>query len=114
MFLMPSRFEPCGLGQLISFRYGTAPIVRRTGGLNDTVADLNQDLSSGTGFVFELYQSQALQAAIRRALSAFRTNRRGWQALVSRVMRQDLSWGASATKYEAMYRQALDYVARTR
>ncbi|MDO8490554.1 MAG: glycogen/starch synthase [Dehalococcoidia bacterium] len=114
MFLMPSRFEPCGLGQLISFRYGTVPIVRRTGGLNDTVADLNQDLSSGTGFVFELYQSQALLAAMRRALAAFRTNRKGWQALVARVMRQDLSWDASATKYEAMYRQALDYVARTR
>lgn len=114
MFLMPSRFEPCGLGQLISFRYGTVPIVRRTGGLSDTVTDLDQALSNGTGFVFEPYQSQALLAAMRRAVNAYRASKQDWKSLLARIMGLDFSWGASAVKYEAMYQQALDAVARLR
>ena len=106
LFLMPSRFEPCGLGQMIAMRYGTVPIVRRTGGLADTVPDLSPDLKEGRGFVFQDYQSQAMAAAIRRGVEAF-GQQKAWGKLQARLMGLDFSWAASATKYEDLYRKAL-------
>ncbi len=107
LFLMPSKFEPCGLGQLISLRYGTIPIVRRTGGLADTIQDCSVDLSEGNGFSFTDYNEWALRDAIDRALSAYQ-KRDAWQKLVVRAMQQDFSWEASARKYVDMYQFALD------
>jgi starch synthase len=104
MFLMPSRFEPCGLGQLIAMRYGTLPIVRHTGGLVDTVSEFNDDLSSGSGFVFFDYTAEALTNAVIKATDSF-GNKVAWINAEKRVMLLDLSWGMSARKYEAVYKQ---------
>jgi starch synthase len=106
MFLMPSRFEPCGLNQLYSLRYGTVPIVRATGGLNDTVEDVVAG-ESGTGFKFRDYTPEALVSTVRRALSAYR-NPAGWAAIEQRGMRQDHSWDASAAEYVKLYRAMLN------
>ena len=106
MFLMPSRFEPCGLGQLIAMRYGAVPIVRHTGGLVDTVQDLTQDLSEGNGFVFQDYDSEAMLAAIQRAVNSYR--KKAWQNVMQRIMALDFSWQASARKYESLYHKALE------
>ncbi len=107
MFLMPSRFEPCGLGQLIAMRYGSVPIVRRTGGLAETVQNLSPDISEGTGFVFENFDSGDMLAAIQLAVDAYR-NRRAWLALLQRIMALDFSWKKSAKKYLSLYRSALE------
>ena len=104
-FLMPSRYEPCGLGQLISLRYGAVPLVRRTGGLADTVQDAGLPLRSGTGFVFDAATAHALERAAERALAAFE-DRAGWRALQERGMRQDWSWGRAAGKYIELYAAA--------
>ncbi len=101
MFLMPSRYEPCGLNQMYSLRYGTAPIVRAVGGLEDTVEDFDGWMR-GTGFKFREYAPHALLLAVRRALDAFR-DRRAWRALVLRGMAQDWSWDRSARSYEALF-----------
>jgi starch synthase len=106
MFLMPSRFEPCGLGQLIAMRYGAVPIVRHTGGLVDTVQDLKLDLSKGSGFVFKEYSPEAMLAAIQRALDSFQN--KAWRGVIERIMAQDFSWQASAKKYETLYRKVLE------
>jgi starch synthase len=106
MFLMPSRYEPCGLGQLISFKYGTVPIVRKTGGLTDTVHDYNLKAESGDGFVFEEYSASALVDALGRAVAAFKKKKQ-WAALVSKVMGYDYSWEASARKYVELYKKTL-------
>jgi starch synthase len=106
VFMMPSRYEPCGLGQLISLRYGAVPLVRRTGGLADTVADADTALSRGTGFVFEQATADALRGAAERAIVAF-TNDDGWRAMQLRGMRQDWSWGRAALKYAEMYEQSI-------
>jgi starch synthase len=105
MFLMPSRFEPCGLGQLISFRYGTVPVVRAVGGLADTVRDADADARRGTGFSFRDYTPEALSDAVRRALRSYRDEAR-WSTLMERVMRLDHSWAASARRYVEMYEAA--------
>ena len=110
MFLMPSLFEPCGLGQLISLRYGAIPVVRRTGGLADTVQDVSPDLSRGNGFVFEEYQYQALIEAVKRAVSAFQ-QKSAWRQLMLRGMAADYSWEASAGKYQELYLRAKDQLA---
>lgn len=107
MFLMPSRFEPCGLGQLIAMRYGAIPVVRHTGGLVDTVAELTDDLQTGTGFVFRDYSPEALETAVKKGVAAF-SNKQAWQQTVQRVMKIDFSWKASAMKYEAAYRRVLE------
>jgi starch synthase len=104
-FLMPSRYEPCGLGQMISFRYGAVPIVRRTGGLADTVSDASVS-DAGTGFVFNEYTTQALAGAVERAMQAY-SDRPRWSALVMRGMAQDFSWRASAGKYIDTYREIM-------
>jgi starch synthase len=106
MFLMPSRFEPCGLGQLIAMKYGTVPIVRHTGGLVDTVQDLTPDLSQGSGFVFEDYNSEAMLAAVQRAVNGYRN--KTWRKVIQRIMALDFSWQASAKKYESLYQKVLE------
>jgi starch synthase len=102
MFLMPSRFEPCGLNQMYSLRYGTVPIVRATGGLRDTVEDADAAPDTGTGFAFQDYTPQALVGAVERALAAFKDPDR-WKALQRRGMQQDHSWDASAAEYVKVY-----------
>jgi starch synthase len=106
MFLMPSHFEPCGLGQMMSLRYGTVPIVRATGGLADTITDFNPKTGRGVGFVFREYSPDALLATIRRAVEAFQ-DKEQWKALVQRGMTTDYSWNSSARKYVDLYQQAL-------
>jgi len=106
MFLMPSRYEPCGLGQMIALRYGTVPIVRKTGGLTDTVTDYNTNTGRGTGFVFDDYSAGALVDGLRRAREIFR-NTRKWKHLMQAGMKQDFSWESSAKEYVRVYRKAL-------
>ena len=106
LFLMPSRFEPCGLGQLIALRYGAIPLVRHTGGLADTVRDYAGPDSEGNGFVFYEYSAGALMAALLRALAVFQQTDE-WRRLQLRGMELDFSWERSARRYEAAYRQAL-------
>ncbi len=109
-FLMPSRFEPCGLNQIYSLRYGTPPIVHRTGGLADTVVQTTPDtLANGTatGFLFDEPQPQALLHAIHQALRLYRDNPEGWRRLATTGMSQDLSWEASARQYLALYADAI-------
>ena len=103
VFLMPSRFEPCGLSQLYAMRYGTPPVVRRTGGLADTVVDATR--TGGTGFVFDDPDSEALWSAIDRACVLHADPRR-WSALLRRSMACDFGWDAAAEQYEACYRTA--------
>ncbi|GIW95316.1 MAG: glycogen synthase [Pirellulaceae bacterium] len=109
MFLMPSRFEPCGLNQLYSLKYGTVPIVHATGGLADTVCDASEEnISQGraTGFVFEPYEAAALENALRRAIALYRNNKEVWAAIVTTGMAQDWSWDRSAAEYEQVYKEA--------
>jgi starch synthase len=105
IFLMPSRFEPCGLNQMYSLRYGTIPVVRATGGLSDTVRDVDPETCRGTGFRFVEYTPAALLSAIRRALAAF-GNRPLWRRIQKGGMRQDFSWDASARQYVDVYERA--------
>lgn len=107
MFLMPSRFEPCGLGQLIAMRYGSIPIVRHTGGLVDTVPKLSDDLTEGNGFVFYDLTSSALLTAVKEAVRAFES-KKVWEQAVKRISRIDFSWQVSASRYEAVYNQVLE------
>jgi starch synthase len=106
-FLMPSRFEPCGLGQLIALRYGAVPVARRTGGLADTVQSYELDPSSGTGFTFEAATAQGLEQAVERALAAYE-NPTVWRRLQVRGMSQDFSWDRAAGLYRDMYERALN------
>jgi starch synthase len=105
MFLMPSRFEPCGLGQLISLRYGTIPIVRATGGLADTIQDWDPVQQSGNGFVFEAYDHWDLYAQVVRALETYRQPSL-WRKLQANGMSTDVSWANSAEQYVRLYRTA--------
>ncbi len=107
IFLMPSRFEPCGLGQLIAMRYGAVPVVRYTGGLADTVEDLSADLSKGSGFVFKKYDVSEMLEAIQRAASAYQ-DKCAWQKIMQRIMSLDFSWQSSALKYESVYQRVLE------
>ena len=105
-FLMPSRYEPCGLGQLIALRYGTLPIVRRTGGLADTVKEADPAHRTGTGFGFDAFDADELVAAVARAAAVHRQPAQ-WSALVHNAMTEDFSWGASAREYATLYRKAI-------
>ena len=98
MFLMPSLFEPCGLSQIFSMRYGTVPIVRETGGLKDTVIPYNKDTEEGTGFTFANYNAHEMKDAIARALEIYKDNA-SWEKLVKTCMEQDFSWQKSAYEY---------------
>ena len=110
MFVMPSRYEPCGLNQMYSMAYGTVPIVRRTGGLADTVVNATQENienKSATGFCFEEFTSAALESAMAKSLRMFREDRSNWNQLVHNGMKKDWSWTASARKYEELYQKTL-------
>ncbi len=102
-FLMPSLFEPCGLSQLMSLRYGTVPIVRETGGLKDTVEPYNEYESKGTGFSFTNYNAHEMLDAIRYAEHIYYDKKREWNKIVDRAMAADFSWKVSANKYQEMY-----------
>lgn len=105
-FLMPSRFEPSGQGQLIAMRYGSVPIVRATGGLADTVFDADAQPRTGNGFTFEPATPAGMREAIRRAVAAYRDPGR-WAALVQRGMAEDHSWAVPAAEYVAAYERAI-------
>lgn len=104
-FLVPSRFEPCGLAQMYAMRYGTVPVVRATGGLRDTVVDCDPELTSGTGFLFDEATGDGLYSAISRALAAWK--RPSFEKLLRRVMRGDWSWDRSARRYQSIYQSLL-------
>ncbi len=102
LFLMPSRYEPCGLNQMYSLKYGTIPVVRRTGGLADTVEDCDPRAGTGTGFLFDEFRAQALFDVLVRALELYH-DRAAWAALVQRAMAVDWSWQRQVLEYEALY-----------
>ena len=106
IFLMPSHYEPCGLNQMYSLKYATIPIVRKTGGLADTVVDFDEATGIGTGFVFEKYDSGEMLAAIKRAVRLY-GRRRSWYKLMKQAMSQDFSWTQSAREYERLFRQVI-------
>ena len=110
-FLMPSRYEPCGLNQMYSLRYGTIPIVRATGGLRDTVEPFNSTTGQGTGFVFQDASGDALLTAVTEALNVF-GNQPAWQRLVQNAMAQDFSWRRSAARYVDLYQRTLAITRR--
>ena len=106
-FLMPSLFEPCGLSQLMSMRYGTLPIVRETGGLKDTVIPYNEYEQTGTGFSFANYNAHEMLNTIRYTLQIYYDHRKEWDAMVKRAMNTDFSWERSAGQYEELYEKLL-------
>jgi len=106
IFLMPSYFEPCGLGQLIAMRYGAVPVVRKTGGLADSVFDPEETDKTPNGFVFEEYSVEALWTAMTRAMTAYQ-DRTLWKKLMRRGMSLDFSWQHSVQRYLELYRRAL-------
>jgi starch synthase len=105
IFLMPSLYEPCGLNQIYSLKYGTVPVVRATGGLDDTIEEWNPEQGSGTGFKFRGRSGEALLVALQRALKAFE-NKDGWQRLMLNGMARNYSWEQPAREYEEAYEEA--------
>lgn len=103
MFLMPSKFEPCGLGQLISLRYGTIPVVRSTGGLADTIRNFSLETGSGNGFSFKEYSSKEMLKTIDRALDVYNNHPDAWGSIVQTALKSDYSWSKSADKYLELY-----------
>lgn len=108
LFLMPSLFEPCGLGQIIAMAYGTLPVVRETGGLKDTVKAFNEFTGEGNGFSFYPTEAHDMMFTIRRAISFF-SDKKVWSSLVKGVMAEDFSWDSSAQKYEELYNRLINY-----
>ena len=106
-FLMPSLFEPCGLSQLMSLRYGTLPIVRETGGLKDTVEPYNEFEKTGTGFSFSNYNAHEMLNTVRYAERIYYDKKRDWNKMIERAMAQDFSWMNSARQYEDLYRSLI-------
>ena len=106
-FLMPSLFEPCGLSQLMSLRYGTLPIVRETGGLRDTVIPYNEYTGEGTGYSFANYNAHEMLYIINYAKETYFSHRKQWDKMVVRAMKQDFSWDTSAREYEKLYDKLL-------
>lgn len=113
MFLMPSRYEPCGLNQLYSLKYGTIPVVRATGGLEDTIVDYSEERGEGTGFKFRSYVAEEMVEAVARACRLY-SDQKAWGRIVNEAMAQDFSWGASARAYDALYRRAIAQAAAAR
>jgi starch synthase len=105
MFLMPSRYEPCGLNQVYSLKYGTVPIVRATGGLDDTIESFDVEAGTGTGFKFAEYSGRALVECVRQAIQYF-ADQRIWQRIQLNGMARDFSWRASAAEYAKLYAAA--------
>ena len=106
IFLMPSRYEPCGLNQIYSLKYGTVPVVRATGGLDDTIEGYDPETGAGTGFKFQLYDGPSLLGAIREALAIFRNEPSAWRRIQLSGMAKDFSWQASAVEYGKLYESA--------
>lgn len=106
MFLMPSKYEPCGLNQMYSLKYGTIPVVRATGGLEDTIKEFNPESQKGNGFKFKAYSSSDLVKAVKRAIYIYK-NKLLWTKLMTNAMNEDFSWGKSAQKYEEIYKKVL-------
>jgi starch synthase len=106
MFLMPSRYEPSGLNQMYSLKYGTVPIVRATGGLDDTIEEWDAEKGTGTGFKFEGFDPKDLLAEIDRALEAFR-EKKGWTRLMRNGMARNYGWSGPAREYVRVYDEAL-------
>jgi starch synthase len=113
MFLMPSHYEPCGLNQIYSLRYGTVPVVRATGGLDDTVEQFDPRTMKGTGFKFREYSGEAMMETLRAAISVYRGDQRAWQTLMRNGMAQDYSWINSAKEYVKVYERARQMKAAT-
>ncbi len=111
MFLMPSKYEPCGLNQLYSMKYGTVPIVRAVGGLYDSVKEFNTVRETGTGFRFEEYKAEELLKAVKRAINVFK-NKEKWERLMKNCMKEDFSWEKSAKKYIKLYELAIERNSR--
>jgi starch synthase len=107
MFLMPSRFEPCGLSQLISLRYGTVPIVREVGGLADTIENYDEVKGKGNGFSFKPYETGALIDTVRRAVALYQNQPNQWRQLMVNAMKCDFSWNKSAQEYVMLYEKAI-------
>jgi starch synthase len=107
IFLMPSRYEPCGITQMEAMRYGTIPVVRSTGGLADTVQDYNPEDGSGYGFVFKEYDPIALYTQIVRATETYK-NKKAWKNIQKKVMKLDFTWKASAKEYIELYEKAIE------
>ena len=107
IFLMPSLFEPCGLGQMIALRYGSLPLVHKTGGLADTITDFDEDPLLGNGFSFTEYTVDALVDAVKRSLELY-SNKRKWNSIVKNCMQQDFSWKKSAEKYTELYEKVME------
>jgi starch synthase len=110
LFLLPSRYEPCGLTQMIAMRYGTVPLARGTGGLADTIEDYDHLRGTGSGFLFTGYNPSAFLECVKRALCVYTDDER-WNALRARCMRKNFSWRDSAKKYAALYRRLQASVA---
>ncbi|MFC1477700.1 glycogen synthase GlgA, partial [candidate division KSB1 bacterium] len=106
MFLMPSRYEPCGLNQMFSLKYGTVPVVRKTGGLADTIHEFDPETGKGNGFIFNDYDSRELLNAIKRALKIYK-DQKSWTRIMKNGMKQDFSWMAAAKKYYKLYEKIL-------
>ena len=106
IFLMPSRYEPCGLNQIYSMRYGTVPVVRATGGLDDTVEQFERQTMKGTGFKFKAHTGEALLEAIQAATDLYRSDPNAWQTLMRNGMAQEYSWPNSAREYVRVYERA--------
>ena len=107
MFLMPSRYEPCGLNQIYSLKYGTVPVVRAVGGLDDTIRDDPARPDLATGFKFDDYSAEEMLRALKRAFALYH-DKDAWLALVKRCMQEDFSWEKSAAEYAALYKKALE------
>ena len=111
IFLMPSLFEPCGISQMIAMRYGTVPVVRKVGGLKDTVIDIAENPEEGTGFVFEEYKPEELLHAMLKAAVYYQMEKcdasKRWSELIKRCMSMDFSWQKSAREYEGIYSSAI-------
>jgi starch synthase len=107
IFLMPSKFEPCGLNQMYSLRYGTLPVVRRTGGLNDTVRNWNSRTGRGNGFTFKEAAPSAMLSAVKKAIGVY-AKKNEWKRIVKNAMEEDNSWKKSAARYIKLYRKLLE------
>lgn len=107
IFLMPSRYEPCGLNQIYSLRYGTVPVVRATGGLDDTIEPFDPRTGQGTGFKFQQYSGAAMLACLRRALDLYHHDPAAWRQLMRNGMARDFSWNTSAAEYESLYERVV-------
>jgi starch synthase len=106
IFLIPSRYEPCGLTQMYAFKYGTIPVVRATGGLNDTIEQYNSQTLKGNGFKFSTYSSDALFNAVKLAVELYK-DKKAWKKLVTKGMKSDFSWNRSAERYLNIYKSIL-------